>query len=468
MPKSKSLRKAILQRLLVPLILFISCETVLSYYVTLHYVNETYDRWLLDSASSLAQEIKIRDAKVLVELSESALEIVRWDERDKTFFKIFSESKGLLAGDSFVPEPKADLDFAGPVFFSADIDREPVRVVVLRVQRADIQDTFYVHVAETLKKRHTMMMDILLADLIPQLAMVLFASGFLLSGLSRGLKPLKVLADEISKRSPHDLSLIADTNVVIEVKALTDTINGLLTQLSAAIEGQQRFVANAAHQLRTPLAGFSLQVERALREEHMADIKPALIQMRKSAERLSHTVNQLLVLARAEPVDGINHFQTLNLCELVRNNCMEWASKAAARQMELGFESARENISIEGDETLLGEMLNNLLDNAIAYGGPMGRIAVEVKPHPYPTVIIEDDGPGIPEQEIEKVFERFHRVPGSVGNGCGLGLAIVKEIANLHGIKLELSHVSQTSGTRVILTFPPATAVSGSGFSPVV
>ncbi|OAI20700.1 histidine kinase [Methylomonas lenta] len=454
MSKRKSLRKAILQRLLFPLILFISCETILSYYVTLHYVNETYDRWLLDSASSLAQEIKIRHAKVLVELPDSALEIVRWDERDKTFFKIFSANKGLLAGDSFVPEPSESSDFSKPVFFSADIDQEPVRVVVLRVQRADIEDTFYVHVAETLKKRHDMMTDILLADLIPQLLMVIFITGFLLTGLRKGLQPLQVLADEISKRSPHDLSPIADTNVLIEVKSLTDTINGLLTQLSAAIAGQQRFVANAAHQLRTPLAGFSLQAERALREENMAGVKPALIQMRKSAERLTHTVNQLLVLARTEPVDGINDFQTLDLCELVRNTCMEWASKASDRHMELGFESSAETIMIQGDKTLLREMLGNLLDNAISYGNPDGCISVELKHTPYPTVTIEDDGIGIPEHEIDKVFERFYRLPGSSGNGCGLGLAIVKEIASLHNIKLELGCKTQSSGTRVILNFP--------------
>jgi len=454
MPKRKSLRKTILQRLLFPLIVFISFETILSYYVTLHYVNETYDRWLLDSASSLAQEIKVRQAKVLVELPNSAMEIVRWDERDKTFFKIFSETKGLLAGDSVVPEPNAPSDFSKPVFFTAEIDREPVRVVVLRVERADIEDTFYVHVAETLKKRHNMMTDILLADLLPQIAMVLFVSGFLLTGLSKGLLPLKVLADEIAKRSSHDLSPIADTNVLIEVKSLTDTINGLLTQLSTAIDGQQRFVANAAHQLRTPLAGFSLQVERALREENMAGVKPALIQMRKSAERLTHTVNQLLVLARTEPVAGTNDFQNLDLCELVRNTCMEWASKASAKDMELGFESSAETIMVQGDETLLTEMLGNLLDNAINYGHSHGHISVELKHDPQPVVIIEDDGPGIPQHEIDKIFDRFYRIPGSSGNGCGLGLAIVKEIASLHEIELELSRATRSSGTRIRLSFP--------------
>jgi two-component system, OmpR family, sensor histidine kinase TctE len=453
MPKRKSLRKAILLRLLVPLILFITCETVLSYYVTLHYVDKTYDRWLLDSANSLAQEIKVSHAKVLVELPLAALEIVRWDEQDKTFFKINSKNRGLLAGDKFVPGPSPASDFSKPVFFQANIDHEPVRVVSMRVHRPDIQDTFYIHVAETLKKRQAMMIDILLADLIPQLLMILFVSGFLLAGLTKGLQPLKVLADEIAKRSPLDLSPIADTHVLIEVKTLTDTINGLLKRLSAAISGQQRFVVNAAHQLRTPLAGFSIQVERALREEDMTAIKPALLQMQNSAERLSHTVNQLLILAKSEPVDGMNNLQPLNLTKLVRSTCMEWAPKALHKKMELGFESSAESIMIHGDETLLREMLANLLDNAISYGNPDGHISVTLDDRPYPTLTIEDDGRGIPDLEINKVFERFYRIPGSSGDGCGLGLAIVKEIADLHNIKLELSRATVTSGTRVMLRF---------------
>jgi len=457
MPKrKKSLRKTILQRLLVPLIAFMGCETVLSYYVTLHYVNETYDHWLLDSASSLAQEIKIRDANVLIELPNSTLEIVRWDEQDKTFFKIFSKKRGLLAGDVFVPEYSGGNDFSKPFFYESYIDQEPVRVVLLRVQRADIQDTFYIHVAETLNKRHAMMIDILLADLIPQFLMVMFASCFLVSGLTKGLHPLKVLADEITKRSPLDLSPIADANVLVEVKTLIDTINGLLARLSAAIVGQQRFVANAAHQLRTPLAGFSVQVERALREENIADIKPALSQMRNCTERLSHTVNQLLVLAKTEPVDGMNEFQPIDLCDLVRSTCMEWAPRASSHHMELGFESSAPDMMISGNETLLREMLSNLLDNAISYRNPdtYGHITVELTNIPYPVLTIEDDGLGIPAHEIDKVFERFYRIPGSGGNGCGLGLAIVKEIADMHGIRLELTGATASSGTRVTLSFP--------------
>ncbi len=446
----KSLKSGILLRLLIPIILFIVLESVLSYFVTLHYVDETYDRWLLDSANSLAQEIKVTQTKILVELPIPALEIVRWDEQDKTYFKITSANKGLLTGDSFVPEPLQPMNFSKPVFFNADIDKEPVRVVSMRVERPDAQDTFFIHVAETLKKRRAMMTDILLADLIPQLLMIFFAIGSLYVGLSKGFKPLKVLADEIAKRSPSDLSPIADAHVLTEVRSLTDTINDLLYRLSANIAGQQRFVANAAHQLRTPLAGFSIQVERALQENDMISIKPALEQMQNSATRLSHTVNQLLVLAKSEPIDGVNESKQYNIVPLIKSTCIDWAPKALQRHTELSFECSEQSVLVEGDKTLLRELLVNLLDNAILYGYDKGHVLVSLVSSPTPVLTIEDDGPGIPESEITKIFERFYRLPASPGNGCGLGLAIVKEIADLHGARIQLSCMN---GTRISIFF---------------
>ncbi len=456
MANNKSLKSGILFRLLIPILLFIILESVLSYFVTLHYVDETYERWLLDSANSLAQEIKVRHAKVLVELPIPALEIVRWDDLDKTYFKITSVNKGLLTGDTFVPEPEKPINFSSPVFFNANIDKEPVRVVSMRVERPDVQDTFYIHVAETLKKRRIMMTDILLADLIPQLVMIIFAVGMLYVGLSKGLKPLKVLADEIAKRSPNDLSPIADTHVLTEVKILTDTINDLLTRMSTTILGQQRFVANAAHQLRTPLAGFAVQVERALREQDMASIKPALTQMQKSAGRLTHTVNQLLMLAKSEPTDGMVELKPINLVPLIKSTCIDWAPKALQRQTDLSFECSEQFVLVQGDETLLRELLVNLLDNAILYGHDKGHIIVSLVLSPTPILSIEDDGPGIPESEISKIFERFYRIPGSSGVGCGLGLAIVKEIANLHRVNLKLTKTNDKGGTKITLVFEHA------------
>lgn len=456
MRSRKSLKSGILLLLVIPMILFILLESLLSYFVTLHYVDQTYDRWLLDSARSLVQEIKVRHAKVLVELPSPALEIVRWDDVDETYFKITSAGKGLLRGDAFVPEPANPADWSKPLFFKSRIGSQPVRVVSLRVKRLDIDDTFYVHVAETLKKRNTMMTDILLADLIPQTLMVVFTVVFLLIGLNKSLKPLAVLNREIAKRSPRDLSPIAETYVLVEASTLTDTINTLLKKLSDAIAGQQRFIANAAHQLRTPLAGFVIQAERAAREDNINDMRPALYQMQHSAHRLSHTVNQLLVLAKSERIDNMGGFTAVDLGALARAVCIEHIAKALQRRMELNFEGPAEAISVRGDEHLLRELLANLLNNAIIYGNDRGHITVSLTGGRTPGLAVEDDGPGIPETETAKVFDRFYRIPGSRGEGCGLGLALVKEIAELHKARLELVSNRNRKGTQIAIRFPAA------------
>jgi len=454
MNKQRSLKTEILLRVAVPLIFFISFESVLSYFVTLHHADVAYDRWMLDSARSLAQEIKVRKGKVFVELPPAALEIFKWDETDKTYFKIISEDQGMLAGDKFVPEPfDVETDWMRPVLFDDEMYGEPVRVVSMQIILANTSEKVFVHVAETLNKRRNMMIDILLADLVPQMALVLLAGIYLVFGVKRGLQPLHTLADEIAKRSPRDLRPIPEQHVFLEVRALTDTINDLLERLGQAIASQQRFIANAAHQLRTPLAGLKLQVERAQREQDLPAMKPALMQIQGSADRMSHLTTQLLVLARSEPINGDFELRPVDLCKVARETCMDWVPKALHRHMELSFEGSKRAVYVRGDEVLLQELLANLLDNAICYGRDQGNITVKVESYPSPRLSVEDDGPGIPEAEINKVFERFYRIPGSSGDGCGLGLAIVKEIADLHKAQLELGRVSGAGGTRIGLVF---------------
>lgn len=255
----KSLKDAIVLRLIVPVICFLLIETTLSYWVTLHYVDKAYDRSLLDSAHSLEQEIKIRDQRIYIELSNNALKMFSWDDLDKTYFKIIAENQGELAGDVFLPEPEAkNVDWSRPVYFNAVIHNEPIRVVSIQVQNQEMPEKVFIHVAETLNKRSEMMTDILLADLIPQILFALLISLYLFKSVNRGLWPLHQLADQIARRSPRDLSPIADTDVYMEVRTLTNTINQLLVRLNSAIASQQRFIANAAHQLRTPLAGLKL------------------------------------------------------------------------------------------------------------------------------------------------------------------------------------------------------------------
>ncbi len=454
MNKQRSLKAEILLRLAVPLIFFISIESVLSYFVTLHHADVAYDRWLLDSARSLTQEIKVRKGKVFVELPPAALEIFKWDESDQTYFKIISEEQGMLAGDKFVPEPfEVETDWTRPVFFDDEMYGEPVRVVSMRITRENTSERVFVHVAETLNKRRKMMVDILLADLLPQMALVLLAGIYLIVGVKRGLQPLHALADEIAKRSSRDLRPIPEQHVFLEVRALTDTINDLLARLGLAIAAQQRFIANAAHQLRTPLAGLKLQAERALREQDLSAMKPALIQIQGSADRMSHLTTQLLILARSEPINGDYELRPIDLCKLVKETCMDWVPKALQRHMELSFEGTKRSLYVRSDEVLLRELLANLLDNAICYGHDQGNIIVKVESYPSPRLSVEDDGPGIPDAEIDRVFERFYRIPGSSGDGCGLGLAIVKEIADLHKARLKLSRAGEAGGTRIELIF---------------
>jgi two-component system, OmpR family, sensor histidine kinase TctE len=199
-----------------------------------------------------------------------------------------------------------------------------------------------------------------------------------------------------------------------------------------------------------------VQAERALREQDLDAMKPALLQMQNSADRLSHTVTQLLVLAKSGPVDGMNELQVTNLYEVVKTTCMDWAPKALLRQIELSLECTEPLLSIRGDPVLLRELLANLLDNAITYGRSNGAIVVKLDRWPVPSLSVEDDGPGIPDSEKNKIFERFYRIPDSPGNGCGLGLAIVKEIADLHKARVEMNRATDSGGTRIAVIFEDA------------
>jgi len=451
MIKVTSLKKTIVYRLIIPIIIFIILETALSYFVTLHYVEKTYDRWLLDSARSLVQEVKVIDNKVSVMLSDTALEIFKWDDIDTTFFKINAETQGFIVGDLMLPAPTTAIISGYPVYSNVNFDGNVIRMVSLQVP-GTLPDKVYIHVAETLNKRQDMIVDILLADLIPQIVLTLLISLLIYEAINHGLAPLHKLADDISKRSPSDLSPIHETEVFTEVKSLTDTINNLLRKLSAAIASQQRFIANAAHQLRTPLAGLKLQAERAQKEENILAMQPALSQIQNSADRVSHLITQLLALARSGPIEGCYQFEIIDLYDLAKNVCIEWIPKALEKDIELSFDAVEQTHFVKGDRVLLTELLANLLDNAITYGYQNGNILVRLTNPPTLCLSVEDNGPGIQELESDKIFERFYRIPGSVGNGCGLGLAIVKEIAVLHQVKLLLMK-SDSGGTRIDLEF---------------
>lgn len=461
MIRPESLRAQLLLRLALPMLFFVAVDSAVSYYVALHFANRAYDRWLLDSARSLAQEVKAQKGRVTFELPPTALEVFQWDDMDKTFFKIASSQLGFMAGDDGVPAPP-DLSTVQiqPAYFDSIMRGQKVRVVSMVIEPKDSPEDVVVQVAETLNKRRGMMTEILLAVLIPQLLLVLVGGVHVWIGINRGLRPLRTLTHEIAQRSPRDLAPIPDTRVPLEVRTLTRTINTLLGRLAAAIATQQRFIANAAHQVRTPLAGLKVQVERVVREPHPDSMEPALRQIEHCVDRISRLTRQLLVLARSENGLDTQRLSAVELSQLTRETCMDWATKALERNIDLSFDGTTTPLLVPGDANLLRELLINLLDNAVHYGHSGGHITVRLRKDHAPALVIEDDGPGIAGSEIDRVFERFYRIPGSPGEGCGLGLAIVKEIADLHGASIDVEQNSRAGGTRITVHFT-ATIRSG-------
>src|SRR6266702_3496873 len=302
--------------------------------------------------------------------------------------------------------------------------------------------------------RTTLARDILLAMVAPQVALVGIASLLAWLGVSRGLKPLTDLAWQIEARDQNNLTPVPQTGLPREARVLAARINELLARLDSAIRAQKRFVADAAHQLRTPLAAVMLHAERAQRAPDGATEREALRALHRSVERAGRMSQQLLALARTDP-DAINavELKPLDLVALARRVGEEWIPRALKRDIDFGLIAPDTPVWITGDDRLLGELLSNLIDNALRSSNPAGRVSVIVEAGPPAALAVQDDGPGIPDDERVRIFERFYRVPGSAGDGCGLGLAIVEEIARLHSSSVEVSTGSDARGSRFTVIF---------------
>jgi two-component system sensor histidine kinase TctE len=313
--------------------------------------------------------------------------------------------------------------------------------------------TCAVVVAETTVKRTKMAREILLSNVLPEALIALATVIIVWFGVKRGLAPLARLSEEIKERSPADLHALDAGKAPEETRPLIDALNGLLGELSAASRNQQRFLANAAHQLRTPLAGLQAHTEVALSLPLPPDCRTQVEQVHEATIRTARLANQLLALARAEPGGHAEAQSRVDLKSVVEGVADEWVHRALGRDLDLGFDL--QSASVRGDEFLLREVLANLLHNAIEYSPRGARITVRTGVRDgRPILEVEDEGGGIPVSERERVLDRFYRVPGTPGTGSGLGLAIVREIASGHGAGIAIGDGSAGRGTRVALTFP--------------
>ena len=421
-----------------------------------HVANLAYDTWLEEDTRSLAQAVVVdHQGDIGLRLPRIARAVFKYNSNDDNYYRLTTARHGVVAQDGNLPSQAAAPPPDTLRLSNGFVGGRPVRIVALRIAPSETRDTAVLEVAETLNKRSSLTSRILLEMAAPQLALVLIAVVFAWSAVRTGLKPLTTLAHAIEYRGDQ-LAPVPEVGLPREALVLARRINQLLARQERALQAQRRFVADAAHQLRTPLATILLHAERAERatgDEARQELRGLHTAVARAA-RLSH---QLLALARAEPEAAANLALTpLDLAAVARAEGEDWVAPALERGIDFGFLAPGGPVMINGHQGLLGELISNLIDNALRYCPHGSKVTLAVIAEPAPTLSVEDDGPGIPAESRERVFERFYRGSHSSGEGCGLGLAIVREIATAHGATVQVLPGQEGRGVCFLVRFPPA------------
>jgi two-component system sensor histidine kinase TctE len=441
---ARSLRAHLLRMLLPPIAAALALGAVISYFPTIEPATQAYDQALVDVGLALGSHVHVLPTEYRFELPPAVEQVLRTDRFDRIYYRVMSPAGLEIAGDPGLPAPPGDTVAHDTVY-------DGVKVRVVTVQAPCGRSACTVLVAETMVKRERLARDLLLQSILPELLIAAATLLIVWFGVKRGLRPLARLSEEIKSRSAGDLRPIDAAGAPEETRPLVGALNGLLEEVSAASRKQQRFLADAAHQLRTPLAGLQAHAELALAQPLPEPSRAQVEQVHKATIRTGRLANQLLALARAEP--GARSVNSLvDLKAVVEGEADAWVHQALARDIDLGFEL--EPAPVEGDAFLLREALANLVHNALEYPPHGARVTVRTgRREGAAFVELEDDGPGIAPAERARVLERFYRVPGTPGTGSGLGLAIVREIAATHGASVAIAD-SASGGCRVAITFP--------------
>jgi two-component system sensor histidine kinase TctE len=435
--------------LLPPIAALLGLGAVIAYYPSIEPATEAYDQSLVDVGIALGSHIRPADLGFRLELPPAVEQVLRADRYDQIYYRVDGPDGRSIAGDLDLPMPP-DAGH-GLQYYDTNYKDRKVRAVSMPAQCGTA--TCVVVVAETTVKRTKMAREILLSNVLPETLIAVATVLIVWFGVKRGLAPLSRLSEEIKQRSPGDLHALDAGKAPEETRPLIAALNGLLEQLAAASRNQQRFLADAAHQLRTPLAGLQAHTELALSQPMPDAVRAQVGQVHEATIRTARLANQLLALARAEPGGHTGPLSPVELKAMVEGVADEWVHRALQRDLDLGFDL--QAVNVRGDEFLLREALANLLHNAIEYSPRGARITVRTGMREgRPALEVEDEGPGIPAAERERVLDRFYRVPGTAGTGSGLGLAIVREIAAGHDATIAIEDGQEGKGCRVGITFP--------------
>lgn len=465
----RSLFGEILDWMITPLLLLVPVSIGVTWLVAQGIANAPFDRALENNVQTLARLLVMQNGRIQFALPQPARDILRADDMDVVYYQVLDGRGQLLSGERDVPAPHADEPTApGTVYLhDATMRGKAVRIASLWVAGTNGDPPALVQVAETRAKQSVLATEIIKGVLLPQFAILPLAVLLIWLALVRGIKPLSVVEARIRERRPDDLSPLDESAVPLEVVPLVSSVNELLNKLHDSIATQKRFLADAAHQLKTPLAGLRMQADLAQREGANAEeLKQSLKQIGRASVRATHTVNQLLSLARAESSGAVIGWQNCDLARLTIEVVREAVPRAIEKRIDLGYDGAEAGaagVVLRANATLLKEMVRNLVDNALNYtpSAPerTGIVTARVLADPFGRILllqVEDNGPGIAEADRELVFEPFYRVLGNEADGSGLGLPIVREIARQHGatVRLEDAHPGeQPPGTRVTVRF---------------
>ncbi len=444
--EQRSLFGEILDWMLTPLLLLWPISLVLTWLVAQGIAGKPFDRALEYNVSALAQLVTVKNQRVHFNLPIPAREMLRADDADTVYYQVVGPNGAYLSGERDFPFP-ADVETVSPGQVQLRDDEfhdTAIRVAYMWVPLALPDNKMaLVQVAETLDKRSVLAAEIIKGVMLPQFVTLPIAVLLVWLALVQAIKPLSRLESRIRARKPDDLSPLDTQAVPIEVAPLVESVNDLLLRLQDSMATQKRFLADAAHQLKTPLAGLRMQADLAQREgTSTEELKQSLRQIGYASIRATHTVNQLLALARAEGGGAPLSRQPCDLAGLTMDVVRDCVPRAMDKHIDLGYEGAEPGtpgVTLQGNPILLKEMVRNLLDNALNYtpssASQPAIITARVLVDPFGHVAllqVEDSGPGIPSAERERVFEPFYRALGVEADGSGLGLSIVKEIARQH------------------------------------
>lgn len=478
--EQRSLFGEILDWMLAPLLLLWPMSVALTWLVAENIANRPFDRALGETVRALAQQIASSPDHAVPQLPRAISEFLRADNVDSIYFQVLGTRGEYVSGDSELPVPKDEPVHPGEVRLRSDeAHHEPVRVAYIWVALPGAPDDALalVQVAETLNKRSQLATEIIKGVILPQFVILPVAVLLVWLALSRGIAPLAELQQRIRRRRSDDLSPIDEREAPEEVAPLVRSINDLLGRLDQSLQTQKHFLADAAHQLKTPLAGLRMQAELAQREidagqRDPQELKKSLRQIARSSQRAAHMVNQLLSLARAENQGQLPHRHEVPLARIATEAVHDFVPRALEKRIDLGYEGPEpgrpESVSgapgtrVLGNPLLVKELVRNLVDNAILYTPERGTVTVRMFNDPFGQVSVlqvEDSGPGIPEHERELVFQPFYRSLDTDVDGSGLGLAIVREIAQQHGAVIAIEDArwsgdGHARGTRVTVRFP--------------